>query len=271
MSTLFIFSKYISVNKKLLATEVVNGVIRKGKFNIPKWEEEQAIEMYEDLFRFLGKTLIDEDEKESPELLLEWSKKNSEMQVSSGGRLSEIINRYPPTKEVFNDILTGLSIDLGLSIRDHSYILKRIDKMLDASLNETFLWYKHLSDKQKEDTEKELLKLSAPIVPIQDGIVIVPLIGYIGMDNEKHIMENVIPKIAELEVDHVIADFSGSLTINEYISDLIRQIVRTLRLMGIHVVITGLRPNIVQTVIHSGIDLSNIESFATVKQAVENI
>ncbi|MFC4022450.1 STAS domain-containing protein [Oceanobacillus longus] len=271
MSSLFIFSKYISENKKILATKVVNGVIRKGKLDVPKWEEEQAMEMYDDLFRFLGESLIDKDEKEIPDLLLEWSKKNSEMQVSSGGRLSEIINRYPPTKEIFNDILTGLSIEFGLSIRDHAYILKRIDKMLDASLNETFLWYKRLSDKQREDTEKEVLKLSAPIVPIQDGIVIVPLIGYIGRNNAKHIMDNVVPKIAELEVDHVIADFSGTLTINEYISDLIHQVGTTLRLMGIHVVITGLRPDIVQTVIHSGIDLSDVESFATVKQAVENI
>ncbi|WP_067727455.1 STAS domain-containing protein [Oceanobacillus damuensis] len=271
MSSLKSFSGYINKNAESIANEIVRDVVEGMKLDISEQEEEQAFNMYHNLFKFLGESLIGEKEEVIPVSMIEWSKKNSEMQIRSGGDLMEIIVRYPPSREIIIDLITRISEKLELSVKETAYIIKRINKMLDISLNETILTYKRLSDQVKAETQKEILKLSAPLVPIQDDIVILPLVGYIGQENAEHIMKNVIPKISDMEVDHVIADFSGTLTINIHIADFLHQTGRALSLMGIHVVFTGLRPDIVQTIVNSRIDFSNVETYATVKQAVENL
>ncbi|WP_018924913.1 STAS domain-containing protein [Salsuginibacillus kocurii] len=269
------FSNYINEQTEALAQEVVEKVIWRMQLELPTWEEEQAVQMFMEFWSFLAESLLDEETRDDgdavPDALLEWSAKNSEMQVTSGGEINEIVVRYPPTREVFNDIVTRISVELDMSVKENALIIKRINAMLDISLNETFFSYKRLSDQYKKEAQEEMLKLSAPLVPIKDEVVVLPLIGEIDSLKVEHIMKNVVPSIAEIEVDHLIVDFSGTLTINEQIAESLHQIGNSLRLMGVHVVITGLRPELVQAIVHSNIEIAVIDSYATVKQAVEHI
>ncbi|KMY54108.1 anti-sigma factor antagonist [Bacillus sp. FJAT-27231] len=271
MSSFLNFSNYIRKSVQSLSVEVVDAVLHKMQLTIPEWEKEQAINMYNELLAFFGESLLCEKDEAVPEALVEWSKKNAAMQATAGRNISEIVVRYPPTRDVFNELLTDISLELGLSVKEHAFIIKRINNMLDISLNETFFAFERLSNEFKEETQKELAKLSAPIVPVKEGIVVLPLIGEVNDYRAAYIMENVIPKIAELEVDHVIVDFSGILTINTQIADYFRQIEEILHLMGMHVITTGLRPELAQTVVNAGIDFSRLEAYATVKQALESI
>nr|WP_316046212.1 STAS domain-containing protein [Planococcus glaciei] len=111
--------------------------------------------------------------------------------------------------------------------------------------------------------------MSAPIVPIKDDIVVLPLIGFIDEVRIRHIIDNVIPRLAEMNVRHVISDFSGLVMINAQVAEAIYQIGGTLRLMGIHIVVAGLRPDLAQTIVNTGMDMSMTESYATVKQALK--
>jgi rsbT co-antagonist protein RsbR len=265
------FSEYISNNLSSLGEEVVLSVIAALKQDIPKWEADQAVKMYSELLEVFGKSLQGEGQWAAPEVLVDWSKKNAEMQVASGGDLSVIVLRYPPTREIFIDMFTRISMELGLSIAENAYIIKQINAMLDVSLNETFFAFERLSAEYKKESQKELVKLSAPIVPIKDGIVVIPLIGYIDEYRTRHIMDHVIPELSDMGVQHVITDFSGVLTINQEIAAGLFQMGATLRLMGIHVISAGLRPDLAQTVVNSGIDMSAIVSYATVKHALQSI
>ncbi|MGG3891744.1 STAS domain-containing protein [Metabacillus fastidiosus] len=264
------FSNYISRNTEKLSAEVVEAVISGMKLNIPEWEKEQALTLYTALFGFFGKSLVDGDENTVPDELINWSKKNAAMQMTNNGKISEIVVRYPMTRDVLTEILTRISIELNLSIEENAFIIKRINNMLDVSLNETVFAFERFSDQFKEETQKELAKLSAPIVPVKDGIVVLPLVGDMNCYRLSHIIDHVIPKIAELNVDHVIADFSGIFTINEEVAQHLHQIGSTIGLMGIHFITTGLRPELAQAIVQRGINYEG-ESFATVKQALESI
>jgi rsbT co-antagonist protein RsbR len=271
MSSFTDFSAYICDNLEPIAEEVVHTVRDALQQPIPQWELEQATKMYIELLSVFGETLEKDSKEMVPEVLIKWSKQNARMQISTGGNINDIVVRYPPTREVFTEIFTRISVDLGLSIKENAFLIKRINAMLDISLNETFYDFERLSNEFKEETQKELVKLSAPIVPVKDDIVVIPLVGFIDDSRAKHIMENVIPKLADMEVGHVITDFSGVLIINAKIAENLYQIGSMLRLMGIHVVSAGLRPDLAQTIVNSGIDMSKIESYATVKQALESI
>lgn len=271
MSVILDFSKYIKENAESLSVEIVEAVVDRMQLDLPLWEKEQAVSMYIEFFGFLGELLASEDKAAVPDMLIEWSKKNAAMQVSTGGKISEIVVRYPPTRDIFNELLTRISIELGLSLKENAFMIGRINNMLDISLNETIFAFERLSEQLKEEMQKELAKLSAPLVPVKDGIVILPLVGDIDYYRANYIMENVIPRIGETGVNHVIADFSGILTIDEQVAEYLHQIGGALRLMGVHVITTGLRPELAKIAVNSKIDLSGVEAFATVKQALESI
>ncbi|PSL40871.1 rsbT co-antagonist protein RsbR [Planomicrobium soli] len=265
------FSIYISNNLESMAKEIVEAVRNATEQPIPEEELNQAFKMYCEMLQVFGETLEYGNEQSIPEVLIHWSKGNARMQVEAGGNLSEIVVRYPPTRTVFTEIFTRISIGLGLSIEENAFLIKRINSMLDVSLNETFFAFEHLSNQFKEESQKELMKLSAPIVPILDDVVVIPLIGFIDDNRARHIMENVLPQLADSEINHVITDFSGILMINNKIAQSLYQIGAMLRLMGIHVVSAGLRPDLAQTIVNSGIDMTKIESYASVKQALKSI
>lgn len=271
MSAIINFSNYITANQCPLAKQIVDKVIGRFSIGIPPEEHEQAVGMYEVFLKFLADMLKEEQKEAVPTALIEWSRKNAEMVVSLDGNISLIVVRYPPTRDVFTEIFTELSVEFGLSVRENAFIIKRINNLLDVSLNETFSAFERLTNKKYEETQNELVKLSAPIVPIKDDIVVIPLIGYLDEKRVEHMMKNVIPQVAEMDINHVITDFSGVVTINKQVAEAMHQIGSTLRLMGIHVVAAGLRPDLAQTIVNSGINMSEIESYATVKQALKSI
>jgi len=271
MNLVINFSKYINENVESLATTVVEGVLHRMKLDIPVWEKDQAVSMYVQLISFLAESLENEGNDSVPDTVIEWSKKNAAMQVSSSREISEIVVRYPPTREVFNEIVTEISIKLGLSLKENALILKRINIMLDISLTETVHAFEFLLNEARQETQKQFAALSAPLIPIKDDIVVLPLIGNIDCYRANYIMEQVVPKIGALDINHVIVDFSGIFNIDEAIAEHLHQIGTMLNLMGIHVITTGLRPELAQTAVKSRINLSKIETFANVKRALESI
>lgn len=265
------FSQQINENAASLAGQVVQEVVEQMNLSITEEEEAQTLDMYRELLVFFSESLAGREDAAIPEALVRWSKKNAEMQVQAEGKISEIVVRYPPTREVFSDIFTKIGTDLDLSLEDLSFILCRINRILDISLNETFFAFERLTEQRQKESSKELIQLSAPIVPVKEDTVVLPLIGYLDGDRIKHIMENVVPQIAEMNTHHVIVDFSGVLTIDDYTAEAMNHIGGTLKLMGIHIAVAGLRPALVQLAVNSGIELSEVESYHSVKQALKSI
>lgn len=271
MSSFTEFCGYITASPRTLAEQVVDRVLAKIDQNIPAEERLRAVDMYEELLGYLGETIGNEVDLEVPDALIEWSKQNAEMQVSVGGKVSEIVVRYPPTRVVMSELITELSIKSGLGVEENALVIKRINTLLDVSLNETFFAFERLQEKYEAEMQSEMISLSAPIVPVADDVVVLPLIGYLDSYRVNHILTNVIPSVAEMNVYHVIVDFSGVLTIDDQTAEAIHHIGSTLSLMGIHVVVAGLRPDLVQTIVQSGIQLTSTDAYATVKQALESL
>jgi rsbT co-antagonist protein RsbR len=271
MGLLFNFSEYITENADVLSLEVVEEVLRKMEIDIPDREKKQAVAMYVAFLGFFADSLRNQNKELVPGGLIDWSKKNAARQAASGGNISEMLVRYPPTRETFTDTVTRIGLELGLSVQENTLIIKRINTMLDISLNETVFAFERLSEEYRRETQRELAALSAPIIPMRDGIVILPLIGDVDDYRANYIMEHVVPKVADMNVNYVIADYSGVLTINVDVAGRFYQIGKMFQLMGIHVITTGLRPELVQTAVNIGINVADFETFATVKKALESI
>lgn len=268
MSSLKSISNYIFNNKELLANEIVNGVVHSIDMEIPPWEQEQAINMYIEFVSFIGEYVVSGEEK-IPDSLLEWSKKNAAM-VSLDGNLSILVVRYLPTRNVITEILTNLAVQFNLSLHELSKMIIQVNRMLDVSLNETVANYEFLVSEYKKTSQMEIAKVATPVIPVKDGIIVLPLVGRIDTFRIKYLIENSTPKIANIDVNYVIIDFSGVYKIDKVNIRLINEMVQMIRLMGINVIATGVSPDLAKMAIIEGIEISSIV-YPNLKIALESI
>ncbi|WP_342032485.1 STAS domain-containing protein [Mesobacillus boroniphilus] len=257
-------------NSESLAKEMVNSILELIGVEIPKQEIDQAIIVFTDYLKFLGDSIRNEDETTS-QGLLEWSQKNGEREAAKGGRISDILLRYPPTRIVFIDKMAEISLKHSVSTKDLIWINKRVNNMLDISINETVFAFERQTSKLMKEVQDEVDTLSTPVVPIQENVAVLPLVGKMDHDRAGLIMERAIPLVTKQKVQSLIIDFSGIVTIDATIAKHIFDIHNVLRLLGVNSIATGMRPELAQAAVEGGVDFSNFNTFATVKQAIDSI
>ncbi|MBM7634192.1 STAS domain-containing protein [Geomicrobium sediminis] len=119
--------------------------------------------------------------------------------------------------------------------------------------------------------EEELLELSAPIVPIKEHIFVLPIVGVMSDERATHILNQVVPEIANKNAEVLIIDFSGIHLLDTYAASRIFTITETLNLLGIRTIITGVRPEMAQTTVQLGVKLIHLEVYRDVKTALEKL
>jgi rsbT co-antagonist protein RsbR len=257
-------------NSESIAKEIVRKILELLGVEIPQNEIDQAIVVYTEYLAFLGDSIMNKDETTSKSLL-EWSRKNGEREAAKGGRISDILFRYPPTRMVFIDKMAEISLRHEVNTEDLIWINKRVNNMLDISINETVFAFERQTSKLMKEVQNEVDILSTPVVPVQENVAVLPLVGKMDHDRARLIMERAIPLVAREKIKSLIIDFSGIGTIDATIAKHIFDIHNVLRLLGVNSIATGMRPELAQAAVESGVDFSSINTFATVKQAIDSI
>jgi rsbT co-antagonist protein RsbR len=115
--------------------------------------------------------------------------------------------------------------------------------------------------------QQELMELSTPVVQLWDHIVALPLIGMLDSARTQIVMENLLQKIVDSEALIAIIDITGVPTVDTLVAQHLLKTVAAARLMGADCIISGIRPQIAQTIVHLGINLTEIITKATLADA----
>ena len=116
--------------------------------------------------------------------------------------------------------------------------------------------------------QEELLELSTPVVKLWEGVLAVPMIGTLDSNRTQVVMETLLEKIMETESELAIIDITGVPTVDTLVAQHLLKTVTAIRLMGADCIISGIRPQIAQTIVHLGIDLKDISTKATLADAL---
>jgi rsbT co-antagonist protein RsbR len=114
----------------------------------------------------------------------------------------------------------------------------------------------------------ELLELSTPVVKLWDGILALPMIGTLDSARTQIVMESLLQKIVETESQIAIIDITGVPTVDTLVAQHLLKTVTALRLMGADCIISGVRPQIAQTIVHLGVDLQGVTTKANLADAL---
>jgi rsbT co-antagonist protein RsbR len=115
--------------------------------------------------------------------------------------------------------------------------------------------------------QQELLELSTPVVNLWNGILALPLIGTLDSARTQVVMESLLERIVETGAMIAIIDITGVPTVDTLVAQHLLKTVAAARLMGADCIISGIRPQIAQTIIHLGVNLSDVSTKATLADA----
>lgn len=119
------------------------------------------------------------------------------------------------------------------------------------------------------EQQKSLLEISTPVIQIWEEILVLPLIGTIDSARAKQIMENLLESIVTNKSSIVIMDITGVPAVDTEVANRLLRTMQAARLMGAECVLTGISPQISQTLVHLGVDLSGVITRASLRDGLE--
>jgi rsbT co-antagonist protein RsbR len=115
--------------------------------------------------------------------------------------------------------------------------------------------------------QEELMELSTPVVELWPGILALPLIGTLDSERTQVVMENLLQRIVDTGSSIAVIDITGVPTVDTLVAQHLLKTVSAAQLMGADCIISGIRPQIAQTIVHLGIDLSGVATKASLSDA----
>ena len=115
--------------------------------------------------------------------------------------------------------------------------------------------------------QQELLELSTPVVKLWDGILALPIIGTLDSSRTQVVMENLLQTVVATNSKYAIIDITGVPTVDTLVAQHLLKTITAARLMGAECIISGVRPQIAQTIVHLGINLEDVVTKAKLSDA----
>jgi rsbT co-antagonist protein RsbR len=117
--------------------------------------------------------------------------------------------------------------------------------------------------------QEEMLELSTPVVKLWDGVLALPMIGTLDSNRTQVVMETLLQHIVSTGSQIAIIDITGVPTVDTLVAQHLLKTVAAAKLMGADCIISGIRPQIAQTIVHLGIDLGGVTTKATLADALK--
>ena len=161
-------------------------------------------------------------------------------------------------------------IKLRTELKDASQVAEET-WLLTEVVDKLGLYTTEVFQKSREEViarqQQEMLELSTPVVKLWDGILALPLIGTLDSARTQIVMESLLQRIVETGSEVAIIDITGVPTVDTLVAQHLIKTVTAARLMGADCVISGIRPQTAQTIVHLGVDLADVATKATLADA----
>ena len=185
----------------------------------------------------------------------------AEKGASSSQTATWVFSLKKPLFERLNQAIPDDARKLGSEIWSANELIDRLGLFTVAAFQKT---REDIIRRQQE----EMLELSTPVVKLWEGVLALPMIGTLDSARTQIVMESLLQRIVETGSEIAIIDITGVPTVDTLVAQHLLKTVTAIRLMGADCIISGIRPQIAQTIVHLGIDLQGISTKATLADAL---
>jgi rsbT co-antagonist protein RsbR len=244
--------------------QVAAGSLRSGQIKEDELRE-QSRRFLRDFTQAIKSGELDDISNESwrpaRQLLEEFSRSRALQGFSPSETATFVFSMKEPLFTLLRQQIKDDPQELGDEIWTASKILDKL------GLYSTEVYQKSRNEIIQRQSQ-ELLELSTPVVELWDKIVALPLIGTLDSERTQTVMENLLNHIVKSGAEIAIIDITGVPTVDTLVAQHLIKTVSAARLMGADCIISGIRPQIAQTIVHLGLQLDVI-SKATMADAFE--
>ncbi|HKN46278.1 MAG TPA: STAS domain-containing protein, partial [Propionibacteriaceae bacterium] len=189
------------------------------------------------------------------------SRSMAEKGASSSQTATWVFSLKKPLFDRLNQTIPDDARRLGSEIWSANELIDRLGLFTVATFQKT---REDIIRRQQE----EMLELSTPVVKLWEGVLALPMIGTLDSARTQIVMESLLQRIVETGSEIAIIDITGVPTVDTLVAQHLLKTVTAIRLMGADCIISGIRPQIAQTIVHLGIDLQGISTKATLADAL---
>ncbi|GAB2555726.1 RsbT co-antagonist protein RsbRA [Gracilibacillus alcaliphilus] len=188
----------------------------------------------------------------------------AERLINLGWPLSYITEGLQTFRKVTVDFILEQSdqIDSG----EFSKILNVVEDWISPIITQLVNEYSGSWENTVSLQRMALRELSAPLIPVMKNITIMPLVGTIDTERAKSIMENLLEGVMKHHSEVVLIDITGVPVVDTMVAHHIIQAAEAVRLIGATCILVGIRPEIAQTIVNLGIDLSKFPTKSTLRK-----
>ncbi|AWM15813.1 MULTISPECIES: RsbT co-antagonist protein RsbRA [Bacillus] len=159
--------------------------------------------------------------------------------------------------------------DKRLPDQESTELIWQIDRFFSPINTEIFNQYSISWEKTVSLQKIALQELSAPLIPVFENITVMPLVGTIDTERAKRIMENLLNGVVKHRSQVVLIDITGVPVVDTMVAHHIIQASEAVRLVGAKCLLAGIRPEIAQTIVNLGIDLSQVITKNTLQKGIQ--
>ncbi|WP_096155307.1 MULTISPECIES: STAS domain-containing protein [Bacillus] len=257
--------------KEIIATNMLKELQKAYPENEVYKQEEQAIgiiSIFSTLVDYIGEYISTKD-KDILHNAKEWGSSIGQMAVSNGASLDSTLSNMTLYKKCSWNFLQQEGERLHLKLEELAYQFEQIDEVFNIIVFGFSQAFTKATDDKILETKARFLRLSVPIVPLLNGIAVLPLIGELDDERASILIEETLDKCKNLQINKLIIDFSGVYIVDQTVIHTIDLLIRALKLIGITPAITGLRAELSLQFVQSHLTLSDIELKGSLEQILE--
>jgi rsbT co-antagonist protein RsbR len=189
--------------------------------------------------------------------------------LRSGGDAQQVIDEIGQLQQPLTALFDGPSLNGHADATTVPATLLAVTELIGSLRVAAVVALLGETDEVMARQRQELMEISTPIIRLWEGIVAVPLIGTLDSARSQVVMESLLSGIVEEQAAVAILDITGVPMVDTLVAQHLMKTAMAVQLMGAECVISGIRPQIAQTIVHLGIDLREITTRATLSDALK--
>ncbi|MCJ8008593.1 STAS domain-containing protein [Lederbergia wuyishanensis] len=224
-----------------------------------------------DFLVLLGKAVKQNDKESIWESITEWAKLSGTAAVNFQLSLDDALKTLTSWRTVLWDMMDEIIQEHNVRAGEVVAINRILDPLIDHAGYVFSVSFVDNHRKTLELAQKAIQEYSVPVVSLTDEIAILPLIGDLDTHRAKILKENTLNSCSKLENQFLIIDLSGVPMMDTMVANELFQVISSLKLIGVETILTGLRPEIAQAIVHLGISFEGVLVEKGLKNALETL
>lgn len=200
-----------------------------------------------------------------------WGNKGVNLLIESNLSIETGIGEVRFYRNTVGEIIKTESIRNNVSISDFYEIISKLDAIVDQAIHFLSLNYSKINYARISAAEITAMELSIPVIQITEKMGVLPLVGDIDTKRSQELMEKALNSAVELHLSHIFIDLSGVPIIDTMVANHIINVIEALKLVGVQAILSGLRPEIAQTMVHLGINMEQIVTYSSLHKAIKHV